>query len=47
MYGTPTYGKVDPTPPMVFVLPSFMGILLPGDAGCGLVVAGILSATSS
>ena len=41
MYGTPTYGKVDPTTPMAPFFFLFMGMCF-GDAGYGLVVAGIL-----
>ena len=41
MYGTPTYGKVDPTTPMAPFFFLFMGVCF-GDAGYGLVVAGIV-----
>ena len=41
MYGTPTYGKIDPTTHMAPFFFLFMGICF-GDAGYGLVVAGIL-----
>lgn len=42
MYGTPTYGKVDPTSLMAPFFFVFLGMCF-GDAGYGLVVAGILS----
>ena len=45
MYGTPTYGKVDPTTPMAPFFFLFMGMCF-GDAGYGLVVAGILATSS-
>lgn len=41
MYGTPTYGKVDPTSLMAPFFFLFMGMCF-GDAGYGLIVAGIL-----
>ncbi len=41
MYGTPTYGKVDPTSLMAPFFFVFLGMCF-GDAGYGLVVAGIL-----
>lgn len=41
MYGTPTYGKIDPTTHMAPFFFLFMGICF-GDAGYGLVVAAIL-----
>ncbi len=41
MYGTPTYGKVDPTTHMAPFFFLFMGICL-GDAGYGLIVAALL-----
>ncbi len=41
MYGTPTYGKVDPTSLMAPFFFVFLGMCF-GDAGYGLLVAGIL-----
>ena len=41
MYGTPTYGKVDPTSLMAPFFFVFLGMCF-GDGGYGLVVAGIL-----
>lgn len=41
MYGTPTYGKVDPTSLMAPFFFVFLGMCF-GDAGYGLVVGGIL-----
>ncbi|MDO5116110.1 MAG: V-type ATP synthase subunit I [Synergistaceae bacterium] len=41
MYGTPTYGKVDPTALMAPFFFVFLGMCF-GDGGYGLVVAGIL-----